>query len=64
MTLEETFEKIDGLMEKLSDDELPLEESFAVYKEGMELLGSCQKIIDDVEAKVAELAEDTAAEEE
>ncbi len=58
MTLEETFEKIDAVMEKLSDDSLPLEESFAVYKEGMVLLDGCKKIIDDVEKKVAELAED------
>ena len=62
MTLEETFEKIDEVMERLSDDELPLEESFAVYKEGMELLDKCQKIIDDVDRKVNELA--AASEEE
>ncbi len=64
MTLEETFKKIDELMEKLSDDELPLEESFTVYKEGMELLGGCQKIIDEVEAKVADLEEDGQPDEE
>ncbi len=57
MTLEETFEKVDAIMEKLSDDSLPLEESFSVYKEGMELLDGCRKIIDDVEKKVTELAE-------
>ena len=45
-------------MEKLSDDSLPLEESFAVYKEGMELLDGCRKIIDDVEKKVTKLAEE------
>ena len=56
MTLEETFEKIDEIMEKLSDDSLPLEESFAVYKEGMEHLDKCQKIIEDVEKKMNELA--------
>ena len=56
MTLEETFAKIDEVMEKLSDDTLPLEESFAVYKEGMEHLDSCRKIIEDVEKKYEELA--------
>lgn len=56
MTLEETFEKIDEIMDKLSDDSLPLEESFAVYKEGMEHLAKCKKIIEDVEAKTSELA--------
>ncbi len=58
MTLEETFEKIDKVMERLSDDSLPLEESFSVYKEGMELLDGCKKIIDDVEKKVTELAKE------
>jgi exodeoxyribonuclease VII small subunit len=56
MTLEETFEKIDEVMEKLSDDDMPLEESFGVYKEGMELLDKCKKIIEDVEKKVEELS--------
>ena len=57
MTLEETFEKIDEVMKKLSDDELPLEESFDVYKEGMGLLDNCRKVIEDVEKKVAQLSE-------
>lgn len=57
MTLEENFEKLDGIMEKLSDDSLPLEESFGIYKEGMELLDNCRKVIDDVEKKVKELSE-------
>ncbi len=57
MTLEENFAKVDEIMEKLSDDSLPLEESFGVYKEGMEVLGECQKVIDEVEKKVKELSE-------
>ena len=57
MTLEENFEKLDAIMEKLSDDSLPLEESFGIYKEGMDLLGNCQKVIEDVEKKVKELSE-------
>ena len=56
MTLEENFAKLDTIMEKLSDDSLPLEESFGIYKEGMELLGNCQKVIEDVEKKVKELS--------
>lgn len=56
MTLEENFKKLDAIMEKLSDDSLPLEESFGIYKEGMELLGNCQKVIEDVEKRVEELS--------
>ena len=59
MTLEETFEKVDEVMEKLSDDSLPLEESFTVYKEGMELLDKCKNIIEDIEKKVEEAGSDT-----
>lgn len=54
MTLEETFKKVDEVMDKLSDDSLPLEESFTVYKEGMELLDKCKNIIEDIEKKVEE----------
>ena len=57
MTLEENFAKVDEIMEKLSDDALPLEESFGIYKEGMEVLSNCQKVIDEVEKKVKELSE-------
>ncbi len=57
MTLEENFEKLDAIMEKLSDDSLPLEESFGIYKEGMELLSDCRKVIDGVEEKIKEMSE-------
>ena len=57
MTLEENFEKLDQGMEKLSDDSLPLEEAFDLYKEGMGLLDNCRKVIEDVEKKVSELAQ-------
>ena len=57
MTIEENFEKLDQIMEKLSDDSLPLEDSFGIYKEGMEILGNCQKVIDEVEEKVKKLSE-------
>ncbi len=58
MTLEENFAKVDEIMEKLSDDSLPLEESFGVYKEGMEYLNNCRKIVDDIEEKYKQLASD------
>ena len=64
MTLEENFKKIDEIMEKLSDDSLPLEESFSVYKEGMEYLNNCQKIVDDIEKKYEELSASETVDEE
>ena len=40
-TLEENFAELDGMLEKLADRDVPLEESFAIYAEGMKLLKAC-----------------------
>lgn len=58
MTLEETFEGIDEIMEKLSDNDLPLEESINLYKKGMEMLGHCRGVIEEVEGKLVKLSSD------
>lgn len=58
MSLEEGFEKLDALAEKLEDRELALEESFALYKEGMELLKRCSEKIDAVEKKMLQVNAD------
>lgn len=52
MTLEEGFSKVEEMIAKLQEEELPLEQSFALYKEGMELLKSCTEKIDYVEKQV------------
>jgi len=40
-TLEESFEKLDSLLERMEDRELPLEEAFSLYQQGLELMKSC-----------------------
>lgn len=52
LTLEESFEKLDGMLEQLEDRELPLEEAFRLYQQGMELLKQCNEKIDTVEKKI------------
>ncbi len=37
-SLEETFEKLDGMLERLEDREISLEESFSLYQQGMQLI--------------------------
>ena len=49
LSLEEAFARLDELVEKLDDRDVPLEESFQIYKEGMDLLKSCNEKIDKVE---------------
>ena len=58
LTLEEGFQKLDELLERLEDREIFLEESFQAYKQGMELLKYCSGKIDTVEKKMLQMNED------
>ena len=52
LTIEETFEKIEELMEKMQDDKITLEESLNLYKKGTEMLKSCSDKIEHVEQQL------------
>ena len=57
-SLEESFEKIDMLTQRLQEGGIPLEESLKIWKEGMELLKKCSDQIDLTEKKVMQIKED------
>lgn len=52
MTLEEMFEKLDGVVKTMEQGEASLEESFRLYHQGMDMLKSCNDKIDKVEKKM------------
>lgn len=52
MSLEENFVKLEETVKKLESEDITLEESFQIYKEGMELLKQCNADIDRVEKQV------------
>lgn len=55
LSLEENFESLDALVEKLSEEDISLEDAFSAYSEGMEVLKQCNEQIDRVEKKVLKL---------
>lgn len=55
-SIEEAFASIDEKLREMERDDVTLERSFALYKEGIELVESCEKEIDTVEKKVLELS--------
>ncbi len=57
-TLEETFALLDEKIVQLENSEISLEDSFRVYKEGMELLKDCSSKIDTVEKKMLQINQD------
>lgn len=58
LSLEEAFKKLDNTIEALESESISLEQSFALYKEGMTLVRKCEKEIDTVEKKVKKLCRD------
>lgn len=57
MTLEDKFAKLEETVEKLEAEDISLEDSFRIYKEGMEILKQCNDEIDKVEKQVMQLNE-------
>ncbi len=57
-TLEEAFAELDILAGRLEDRETSLEDSFTLYKQGMELLKYCNDKLDTVEKKMLQMNED------
>ena len=57
-SVEETFGELDILAQKLEDRDTPLEESFRLYRQGMELLKDLSGRLDTVEKKMLQMNED------
>ena len=51
-TVEEGFDILDETVKKLSDEDISLEESFAVFEKGMKVLKAVNDKIDRVEKQV------------
>jgi len=62
LTLEENFELLKEVTDKLQSEDLPLEEAFENYKKGMDLIKKCNDQIDRVEKEVQMLSADMSAE--
>ena len=58
LTVEEAFEKLDDTIREMESDDVTLERSFALYKDGMELIEQLSAKIDTVEKKVLKLSKD------
>ncbi|MCD8098437.1 MAG: exodeoxyribonuclease VII small subunit [Lachnospiraceae bacterium] len=56
--LEKGLSQIDEILKKLQDRDVSLEDSFALYKEGMELLKLCNENIEHVEKQMKILAQE------
>ena len=56
--IEDVFQELDVIAEKLESSDTSLEDSFRLYKKGMELLKYCNDKLDTVEKKMLQMNED------
>ena len=58
LTIEESFNKLQEILDKMEDDETELEESFKLYEEGIGLVKKVSESIDKVEKRIKILSEE------
>ena len=63
LSLEEALGKLDETIARLQSEDVSLEESFSLYKEGMDYVKVCSETIDMVEKKVLMLNQEGSLDE-
>ncbi|MCM3586386.1 exodeoxyribonuclease VII small subunit [Mesobacillus maritimus] len=58
LTFEEAMEKLEVIVEKLEEGDVPLEEAISFYKEGMELSKLCHNKLKHVEGQLTKILTD------
>lgn len=51
-TLEQSFEKLDEILERLEKSDISLDESLKIYNEGIKLVKNCNQQLDKVEKQI------------
>lgn len=63
ITFEEAMEKLEKIVEKLEEGDVPLEEAISIYKEGMELSKICHDKLRNVEKQLTEIITENGSKE-
>ena len=62
LPFEEALKKLEGIVEAMESDELPLETLLAKYEEGTRLVKICQEKLAEAELKIQQLEKDAVGE--
>jgi len=57
--IEENFKELDEILEKMQDEEVSLDESFEMYKKGIEIVKNSNEQIEKIEKQIEVLEENT-----
>lgn len=56
LTIEESFNRLDQIIAKMQSVDLSLEETFALYKDGLSLVDSCNSKIQKIQCDIQKLS--------
>ena len=54
---DQSLRQLETIVEKMEEDDLPLEESIKLFEEGMKLSKTCQAALKEAEGKIQKLSE-------
>ena len=57
--IEENFKELDEILEKMQDEDVSLDESFEMYKKGIEIVKDSSEQIEKIEKQIEVLEENT-----
>ncbi len=57
-TFEENMQRLEQIVRKMEQGDVPLEESLKLFQEGTDLVRSCGKLLDDAELQVKKIMTD------
>lgn len=55
ITFEQSLQRLDEIVRRMEKGDVPLEEALSLFEEGTRLAGSCSRLLDEAELKVAQL---------
>lgn len=64
ITFEEAMEKLEVIVDKLEEGDIPLEEAISIYREGMELSRVCQEKLKNIEEQLTQIITEDGAKED
>ncbi|HUV37880.1 MAG TPA: exodeoxyribonuclease VII small subunit [Patescibacteria group bacterium] len=62
MTFEDAAGRLEEIVRRLEEGEVPLEESIKLYEEGMKLGTMCRRILDEAEQRIQKLSSEIEGE--
>ncbi|MGE6258971.1 exodeoxyribonuclease VII small subunit [Heyndrickxia sporothermodurans] len=63
LTFEEAMEQLEGIVQRLEEGDVPLEEALTIYKKGMELSKLCHDKLKTVEEQLTSVITENGEEE-